>query len=788
MYAINNSYESSPRRAFRLEQWGGKTLKCFILTPSAHYLNPTFQRQPLHTDQNVCFASPVAFKRAGIPVSASTNATSRSLSSGMLFSNNSSSLSISSADNTGWLQSLSRNILPNLSIGSDMTPSTIASSPREDYSVSSGRHFAGSPLSQDRMGSPISLSNASRADSSLGLLTRKFVSLLRGTPDNALDLNVAAQELGVQKRRVYDITNVLEGIELIHKSNKNQVSWNKNPPTTFTRKDRDDDTESDSDEIGSPPRITKTAAVAGRPSVDVENIRRQLQSIREQEHQLDEYMELLTRQNELYTTPRQAPRHPYEPPTENLNRLMNVRFRDITKIPMYSKDTVIGIRAPAGTSLEVPDPDQGMDPGTRRFEIYLSSKGRGEGGRDGGPINVYLVRYDSSGHAQGGASARKPLRKSPPAAPTRRVDGQREGPEIADHRGPSPSSNADVPSYPAVPQQHPGDYPFQGGTARDAPTPYAPYPPRGTSSAGQMPLGRPSDSQYGYYPPSQGWAPDPRYPAPHYPHSRDYWHQRPPGRPNDGYADIWMPPPGVENPELAHARGPPSQHEKALLFNEESRSRDFLASSSDRKRKAEEPDSPPPASQRKRGPITSLKPRSTPDRSSQGDDKALFSPPRSSVIGRPPTSGSQDHDHGPLVHSPTPQRAYPSMPPPASYSESSRPTQAPLTPHEGGYGSYPGPSPVSSQFELLNMPLHSPHGGYGMYTPGYPQMMHPPPGYANPDQHFPLPSFRRDERDPSYHDPRWHPQQRGRRPPPHLPGSEAEHSGKRASDAPGPPR
>ena len=787
MFPLNNSYESSPRRrAFRLEKCGGETLKCFILTPSAHYLNPTFQRQPPDTDQNICYASPIAFTRTGIPLSSSTNATSRSVSSGMLVSNNSSSLSISSADDTGWLQSLSRNILLNLSNDSDMTPSTIASSPREDYSVSSGRHFAGSPLSQDRMGSPISLSNASRADSSLGLLTRKFVSLLRGTPDNALDLNVAAHELGVQKRRVYDITNVLEGIELIHKSNKNQVSWNNNPPTTFTRKVCDEDSDSDSDQIGSPPRITKTAAVAGRPSADVDYILRQLQSIREQEHQLDEYMDILTRQNELYTTPWKAPRNPYDPPTENLNRLMNVRFRDITKIPMYSKDTVIGIRAPAGTSLEVPDPDQGMDPGTRRFEIYLSSKGRGEGGRDGGPINVYLVRYDSGGHVQGGANARKPLRKTPLAAPTRRDDGQREGPENTDPRGPSSSSNADLASYPAVPHQHPGDYPFQSGTARDAPTPYAPFPPRGPSSAGQIPVRRPSESHYGNYPPPQGWAPDPRYPALHYPHSRDYWYQRPPGRPSEGYAEnVWMPPPGLENPDFVHARGPPSELDKAQRFNEESRSREVLASSSDRKRKAEEPDYAHPASQRKRGPITSLKPRSTPDRASQSDEKALFLPPRSSVIGRPPPSTS--HDHGPLVHSPTQQRAYPSMPPPASYGESSRPTQAPLTPHEVGYGSYPGPSPASSQYELLNMPLHSPHGGHGMYAPGYPPMAHPPPGFANPDNHFPLPSFRRDERDTSYHDRRWHSQQRGR-PPPQMSGSEPEHPGKNASDAPGPQR
>ena len=36
---------------------------------------------------------------------------------------------------------------------------------------------------------------------------------------------MAAVELEVQKRRIYDITNVLEGIDLIMKTIKNKVKW-----------------------------------------------------------------------------------------------------------------------------------------------------------------------------------------------------------------------------------------------------------------------------------------------------------------------------------------------------------------------------------------------------------------------------------------------------------------------------------------------------------------------------------------------------------------------------------
>jgi len=38
-------------------------------------------------------------------------------------------------------------------------------------------------------------------------------------------LNDAVDELQVQKRRIYDITNVLEGIGLIEKYKKNKIKW-----------------------------------------------------------------------------------------------------------------------------------------------------------------------------------------------------------------------------------------------------------------------------------------------------------------------------------------------------------------------------------------------------------------------------------------------------------------------------------------------------------------------------------------------------------------------------------
>ncbi|KAF9992692.1 Transcription factor e2f2, partial [Modicella reniformis] len=71
---------------------------------------------------------------------------------------------------------------------------------------------------------PPASKDTSRSERSLGMLTKQFIHLLK-EENGTLDLNKTADKLNVQKRRIYDITNVLEGIELIEKFKKNNVRW-----------------------------------------------------------------------------------------------------------------------------------------------------------------------------------------------------------------------------------------------------------------------------------------------------------------------------------------------------------------------------------------------------------------------------------------------------------------------------------------------------------------------------------------------------------------------------------
>ena len=57
--------------------------------------------------------------------------------------------------------------------------------------------------------------------------------------------------------------------------------------------------------------------------------------------------------------------------------------RRISKIPRFADETLVAVRAPHGTTLEVPDPDEGMEYPKKRYQIFLKSST--------GPVEVFLV-------------------------------------------------------------------------------------------------------------------------------------------------------------------------------------------------------------------------------------------------------------------------------------------------------------------------------------------------------------------------------------------------------------
>ena len=220
----------------------------------------------------------------------------------------------------------------------------------------------------------------SRYDSSLGLLTKKFVALLTSSQNSVLDLNFAAESLGVQKRRIYDITNVLEGIELIEKRSKNHIAWRRGRGTTAgIQPDQPDPhvpVEGESSDVGiehlGPTGETENAQ--GSNTTEEESsqacavLRREISSLDAELAQLDSFIRSVQEAQKL------------EPRSH-----LYMSYDLLAEMPCYASSSVIAIRAPEGTVLDVPDPDLDMPSGKRRFQVYLKSPNN-EG------VDVFLVK------------------------------------------------------------------------------------------------------------------------------------------------------------------------------------------------------------------------------------------------------------------------------------------------------------------------------------------------------------------------------------------------------------
>ncbi|XP_033006588.1 transcription factor E2F8 isoform X2 [Lacerta agilis] len=72
-------------------------------------------------------------------------------------------------------------------------------------------------------------SQPSRKEKSLGLLCHKFLARYPSYPDisknNEICLDEVAEELNVERRRIYDIMNVLESLHMVSRLAKNRYSW-----------------------------------------------------------------------------------------------------------------------------------------------------------------------------------------------------------------------------------------------------------------------------------------------------------------------------------------------------------------------------------------------------------------------------------------------------------------------------------------------------------------------------------------------------------------------------------
>ncbi|XP_049850387.1 transcription factor E2F5-like [Schistocerca gregaria] len=145
-----------------------------------------------------------------------------------------------------------------------------------------------------------------KSENSLGDLTKRFMNLASESKDGVIELNMTAERLGVKKRRIYDITNVLEGVNIIEKKSKNNIILKCSPSLSKEQQTR------------------------------IESLKKEIESKKKLEQILDNDIALLQSSIQTFF---QSP-HCY------------VSHDDIRGIPRLKEEMILAARAPSGAQLE----------------------------------------------------------------------------------------------------------------------------------------------------------------------------------------------------------------------------------------------------------------------------------------------------------------------------------------------------------------------------------------------------------------------------------------------------
>ncbi|XP_076931167.1 transcription factor E2FA-like [Bidens hawaiensis] len=181
----------------------------------------------------------------------------------------------------------------------------------------------------------------SRFESSLVVITKKFSDLMKQAGDGIIDLNIAAETLNTSKRRLYDVTNVLDGIGLIEKDCKNRIRWKR-------------------EDSSKPEEMTD----------DVAQLKAEIEELSLQENALDENIREM--QDEIRNLSED----------DNNQKWLYVTHDDIKNMLSGENGILIAIRAPQETALEVSLLEVVDHPQRRYRMIILNTTG---------PVDMYLL-------------------------------------------------------------------------------------------------------------------------------------------------------------------------------------------------------------------------------------------------------------------------------------------------------------------------------------------------------------------------------------------------------------
>ncbi|KPM08611.1 transcription factor E2F3-like protein, partial [Sarcoptes scabiei] len=253
-----------------------------------------------------------------------------------------------------------------------------------------------------------------RHETSLGQLTVKFISLLEKSSDGSINLNIASDLLNVQKRRIYDITNVLEGVGLLHKTSKNNIQWRGGLVDYISGKTTAESVDQTSHYRNRKPPPLSLLFGSNQSNSNENNLnlssnitnsgsQESLSDLENDENRLDHLLQLA--RDDLNKIKKD----------QTLCSHLYASYMDLRRVPEFKEQTVIGIRPPNDTMLELPEPSsEGLqiwlkNPRGEMIEVYLCPHISDD---DETKEKIVSSRKNSTSNEFGDVMMRKTLKKS----------------------------------------------------------------------------------------------------------------------------------------------------------------------------------------------------------------------------------------------------------------------------------------------------------------------------------------------------------------------------------------
>ena len=168
-----------------------------------------------------------------------------------------------------------------------------------------------------------------KPENSLGQLTRNFIQYIKTKGRINININDLENVLSVKKRRIYDITNVLQGIGYIEKKGKNEISWTKNYNNqNLTNSDINNN------------------SLEENIKANYNKLKDEYDELKKEDEKIEKELKKYNNEFELLPTKHDFPRYGY------------VTFKDISNLSKNENLDFMVIKAQKGTTINVIDDDE----------------------------------------------------------------------------------------------------------------------------------------------------------------------------------------------------------------------------------------------------------------------------------------------------------------------------------------------------------------------------------------------------------------------------------------------